>query len=183
MEVAGELGRGPLREGEDARTKMQKSNLRIGPFLVRGMRRGEKDIIMKLKNQRGAAAVEFAIVLPVLVLLVFGIIEFSLALYDKAVITNASREGARAGIVAQAPRVTDASIRTVVKNYCSNYLITFGIHTTVVDGDISITPAVRDTFGTDLTITVTYPYTFLVLPKLMTIGPINLSATTVMKME
>ena len=55
------------------------------------------------KNQTGASAVEFAIVLPILVLLVFGIIEFSVALYDKAMITNASREGARAAIVFRVP--------------------------------------------------------------------------------
>jgi Flp pilus assembly protein TadG len=65
---------------------------------------------VKLQSYRGASAVEFAIILPILILLVFGIIEFSLALYDKAMITNASREGARAGIVAQIPRVTDTEI-------------------------------------------------------------------------
>ena len=144
------------------------------------MGKGEKDILAKWETQKGGAAVEFAIVLPILVLLVSGIIEFSLALYDKAVITNASREGARAGIVSQDPRVDDASIKGVVKRYCSNYLVTFGAHTAVTDGDISIT---RDASGVDLTVTVMYPYTFLVLPKLMTIGPINLAAATLMRME
>ena len=51
----------------------------------------------KINNQNGAALVEFAIVLPVLLMLIFEMIEFSLLLYDKAMITNASREGARAG--------------------------------------------------------------------------------------
>jgi hypothetical protein len=49
-------------------------------------------------GQKGAAAVEFAVVLPLLVLLLFGSIEFGLLLYNQEVITNASREGARAGI-------------------------------------------------------------------------------------
>ena len=54
----------------------------------------------KLKeNERGASAVEFAIVLPLLVLILWGIIEFSILLYDKAMITNLSREAARAAIV------------------------------------------------------------------------------------
>ena len=52
----------------------------------------------QLIGQKGVAAVEFAIVLPFLVLLVFGTIEFGLMFYNKQVITNASREGARAGI-------------------------------------------------------------------------------------
>ena len=51
------------------------------------------------RSQSGVAAVEFALILPVLLLIVFGIINFGLYLYDKAVVTNASREGARAGIV------------------------------------------------------------------------------------
>ena len=50
---------------------------------------------MKTQNQKigqkGAAAVEFAIVMPLLVLLTFGIIEFSILFYNKAMVTNASR--------------------------------------------------------------------------------------------
>ena len=49
----------------------------------------------KITNQDGVAAVEFAIILPFLVILIFGMIEFSLVLYNKAMITNASRVGAR----------------------------------------------------------------------------------------
>ena len=67
-----------------------------------------------LKKSKGASAVEFAIILPMLVLLVFGIIELSFALYDKAMITNASREGARVGIVYRSPGITNAEITSVV---------------------------------------------------------------------
>ena len=49
----------------------------------------------KINNQNGAALVEFAIVLPLLLILIFGIIEFGVMFYDKAMITNATREGAR----------------------------------------------------------------------------------------
>ena len=49
------------------------------------------------KNNKGASAVEFALVLPILIVLLFGIVEFGLLMYNKAVITNASREGARDG--------------------------------------------------------------------------------------
>lgn len=48
---------------------------------------------------RGVALMEMAIVLPLLFLLLFGILTFGIALYDQSVITNASREGARKGIV------------------------------------------------------------------------------------
>ena len=134
-------------------------------------------------NRKGTAIVEFAFVLPVLLLIFMGIIEFSLALYDKAVLTNASREGARAGIVSKSPRVPDGDIRTVVKNYCQTFLITFG-NDTLEDGDIVISRT-GDTFGSDLTVTVNYRYDFLVLPSFMTValGPINLAAQTLMRLE
>jgi Flp pilus assembly protein TadG len=135
----------------------------------------------KLKNQKGVAAVEFALVLPILVMMAFGIIEFSLILYDKAVITNASREGARAGIVSQSPRVADGEITTVVENYCKDYLVTFGTPNTPV----SAIARTGSSFGDELTVAVTYSYGFLVLPNFITgiTGPLDLTATTVMRME
>ena len=48
-----------------------------------------------IRSDSGAAAIEFAIVAPLLFVLLFGIIEFGAILYNKSVITNASREGAR----------------------------------------------------------------------------------------
>src|SRR5512136_1032685 len=81
--------------------------------------------VRSLNKGRGASAVEFALILPLLVILIFGIIEFSLALYDKAMITNASREGARSGIVYRLPPVGDGEIIGVVNSYLGNYLITF----------------------------------------------------------
>ncbi|REN18669.1 pilus assembly protein, partial [Mycobacterium tuberculosis] len=54
---------------------------------------------MKSKRESGAAAVEFALVLPFFLLVFSMIVDLSLAFYDKAVITNASREAARAGVV------------------------------------------------------------------------------------
>lgn len=46
-------------------------------------------------HDRGAAAVEFALLLPVLLLLVFGIIDFGRALNAQVTLTQAAREGAR----------------------------------------------------------------------------------------
>lgn len=54
---------------------------------------------MKKPDEKGVSAVEFALLLPVLVLIIFVIIEGGLVLYNQQVITNASREGARVGIL------------------------------------------------------------------------------------
>ncbi len=133
------------------------------------------------KNRKGAAAVEFALVLPVLVLLLLGIIEFSIALYDKSVVTNASREGARAGIVFRDPPVTDGEITGVVTGYCQNRMITFGsaaqVTTTVLREGIAT--------GDDLTVRVQYQYQFLAIPKFVTslAGGVQLGGQTIMRME
>ena len=52
-----------------------------------------------ITDQKGGALIELAIVLPLLVLLLIGAVEFGILYYNKQVITNASREGARAGII------------------------------------------------------------------------------------
>ena len=136
--------------------------------------------MLNIIGQRGAAAVEFAIVLPVLVLLLFGSIEFGLLLYNQQVMTNASREGARAGIVARSPRVSDGEISAVVTAFCGDRLITFGAD------NVPICQVARsgtgNDFGDDLTVDVTYNYAFLVLSNLG-FGPRTLSARTVMKLE
>ena len=143
-----------------------------------------KKMIKRLRCQKGVAAIEFAIVLPVLMIIVFGIIEFGLLMYDKQVITNASREGARAGVVVVIPRVSDAGIQAVVNNYVANNLITFSSTSSPVT---TIAPVDRTDmdFGDDLTVTVTYNYDFLVLPDFVAglTGVQTLVATAVMKME
>lgn len=134
-----------------------------------------------MHDQKGVAAVEFAIILLPLVLLIFGAIEFTTALYDKAVITNASREGARAGIVYDDPRRSNSDIVDAVSRYCSDNMISLG-----GDSDIS-TQIIRggDTAGDPLTVRVTYTYNFLVLPNFITsLAPgITMEAETVMRME
>ncbi len=141
----------------------------------------------RLRCQKGVAAIEFAILLPVLCMIIFGIIEFSILLYDKQVITNASREGARVGIdidiSGSVPvRSTEGEIKSVVTNYVASNLITFGTPNTPVT---TVTPAdlsgmVR---GDDVTVTVSYNYDFLVLPNFVaSLGGVkNIQSQTVMK--
>jgi len=133
-------------------------------------------------NRKGSAAVEFALVLPILLVLVFGIVEFSVALYDKAVITNASREGARAGIVFRVPPVTNGEISTIVNTYCQNRLLTFGTPAAV---STSVVREGSGASGDDLTVQVQYQYGFLIIPRFVTgiPGGIQLDAQTIMRME
>ena len=135
-----------------------------------------------MKSEKGASAVEFAIVLPVLVLLIAGIMEFSVLFYDQAVITNASREGARAGIVFSDPPISDAEIQAVVNNYCAGHMITFGAAS---GATTSVSRAGNGSSGDPLTVLVNYHYDFLVIPNFISnlAGGIDLAGQTVMRME
>ena len=134
------------------------------------------------KTQAGAAAVEFALILPMLLILLLGTIEGSLAMYDKAVITNASREGARAGIVARNPPLSDAEIRQVVQVYAQNAVVDFSPTKTLPVVTIS-----QGSLGTNPTLIVSVSYTFqgLGLARLLgTMGqPWVMNARTVMVYE
>jgi Flp pilus assembly protein TadG len=57
----------------------------------------------RARDQRGAVAVEFALIFPILVLLVLGIIEFGAGFHAWDATQNAAREGARLGAVDASP--------------------------------------------------------------------------------
>lgn len=135
-------------------------------------------------KKEGQALVEFAILLPVLLLLLLGIIEFGLLLFNQHVITNASREGARYGIVSRNPRRGVDEIEAVVAAYCGDHLVTFGNDdepaTTVLPD-----PTTGSVFGDDLKVEVAFDYQFFVLPQFLAdlAGITELRATTTMKYE
>src|SRR5688500_6232012 len=65
-------------------------------------------------NRSGQAAVELALVLPVILILVVGIIEFGRAYHVKQVVTDAAREGARRAVV-QDPHITQDSVDAAIR--------------------------------------------------------------------
>jgi Flp pilus assembly protein TadG len=144
-----------------------------------------------LKCQQGAAAVEFGLVLFPLMLIVFGIINFGIYLYDKAVITNASREGARTAILYGAKadgtpeEVPIGDVETVVKNYCTrNFLINFSGSTIP---SVNTTGMVKGADGRYYrTVTVQMNYNWIVFPNLLGgsfTGPAVIKAETRMRTE
>ena len=149
---------------------------------------------MTIKDQKGAAVVEFAIILPLLLVLLFGIVEFGFLLYNKAMITNAAREGARAGIVFDVTRPTQAEIQTIVDNYAAAHLINFDPSQTISTNAKHLESngppdGLTIPSGDSLEVTVQYNYDFLVFPNLAKLfgGSFaniqNLRAVTVMRYE
>jgi Flp pilus assembly protein TadG len=81
----------------------------------------------RLRDDSGTAAVEFAIVVPILLLVVFGIIDFGRALWTLNVATSALREGARFGAAQVTSTTTTCSaalsgVTTKVQNYLTSAL-------------------------------------------------------------
>lgn len=141
-----------------------------------------RHMAIRRQVQQGAAAVEFALILPILLLVFFGMVELSLALYDKAILTNASREGARAGIVLSSPKMTDAQIRAVVLNYTNGSLISLG---TTTAPTVTVSQSSPASFPNPLRVTVSYTYKGLGVGTLLgALGsPIVLTSSTSMVNE
>jgi Flp pilus assembly protein TadG len=138
-----------------------------------------------MRSQRGTAALEFGIVLVLLVALGLGLFEFGILAYDKQVITNASREGARAAIV-QRPDLTETEkqdlIDGIVRDYYTGRLITFGEY----DEPTISYPlgGVGDrAFQQDLSVRVTFNYNSLAASLIGLGTQMTLAGETLMKME
>jgi Flp pilus assembly protein TadG len=135
----------------------------------------------KVGSNGGQTIIEFAFILPLLLIILLGIIEFGVLLYDKAVITNASREGARYGIVLRNPRYTQQQIEDYARDYCKNHLLTFG---GTSNPTANATVPVTQAFGDQLTVQVNYTYHYLAIYRFAGYSPtIQLSSTTTMTYE
>jgi Flp pilus assembly protein TadG len=100
---------------------------------------------------RGAAAVEFALVAPLLLVLLLGIVEFGRAYGVEAALSQAAREGARALALGEPAAAARASARAAAPSL------------TLVDADIAVTPGtcLGTAASTTATVTVTQRFVFL----------------------
>lgn len=141
------------------------------------------------RRQHGMIAVEFAVLVPVFLLLLFGIVDFGHAFYMDQIITTASREGARYGTRYQ----TSADGRHLPPNSLNpsiaNWIITKYASLLPGDCNLAVTPGgpgyTSGFAGDDITITVNARKNWFVINGLIpSLGSYkNLSATTVMKCE
>jgi uncharacterized protein (UPF0333 family) len=71
---------------------------------------------MDIKSERGQTMTEFAVVLPILVVLLFGVIQFGIVFNNYLAITDAARAGARAGAVSREASDPVGACTSAVKN-------------------------------------------------------------------
>ena len=140
---------------------------------MRGYRRR---VIRGLHRQRrGAAVVEFAVVAPLLFLVLFGIIEFGRLFMVQQVLTNATREGARRAILETS---TEAEVKTVVGDYLTSAAVS-GATVTVSPSNLSLLG-----LGDAVTVGASVPFEDVSwLPSPWFLGGRTLSAQSVMRAE
>ena len=98
-------------------------------------RRLQRRGVLSRTRRRGAAVTEFAIVAPLFLLMVMGIIELGRALMVQQVLINASRVGARAAITLGA---TTSDVQTAVQDYAQSVAVP-GVTVTVTPNPASAT--------------------------------------------
>jgi Flp pilus assembly protein TadG len=102
---------------------------------------------LNLNSRRGQSLVEFALVLPVLIVVLMAIFDFGFGIYTYNVLSNAAREGARYGIIATK---TDTQIK--------NTVISKAVGVPLNASQITITPSPTRTSGGTITVRITYPF-------------------------
>jgi Flp pilus assembly protein TadG len=125
------------------------------------------------RSQKGNALLEFALILPVFLALVIGVINISMALYDKTMLIMALQKGARAGAIASTAQVSAA--KTAGDTACIGKLISlWGSSSQNITAEI---------IGSDIKVTGTY--TYIGIPNVIPGIPqtIDLTAETTMRLE
>ena len=139
------------------------------------------------RDQRGAALIEVALTLPLMLLVSVGIFEFGRAYQTWQVLTNAAREGARIAVL---PGTDDAAVTTRVQTYMSDgQLSNYGTASIVITRNNPIPSGIGT--ATASRVTVNYPFTYLVLQPVARLidsqtttgAPLTMTASALMRNE
>jgi len=149
------------------------------------------------KSESGAELIEFALTLPLLLLLVLGIIEFGFMFQEYEVLTNAAREGARIAVL-PTYAATDAARKNNATARIDEYLTDGGLNSSLATkcigtgcaGTAVATPLAAPASGcvSTITVTVTYPHQMVFVGGIIqyfgaSFGTKTLSATSKMRTE
>jgi Flp pilus assembly protein TadG len=114
---------------------------------------------------------EFALVLPILAILLFGVIQFGIVFNHYIMLTDAVRAGARKGAVGRHLQNPNAAVVQSVRN----------AGTGMKTSDLNITVNSSWQQGSDVEVTATYPYSVNLLGVVVSSG--RLSSTTKERVE
>jgi Flp pilus assembly protein TadG len=135
-------------------------------------------VYMHRSSRTGAVAVEMAVVLPLFMLIVFGIVEFGRGMMVKQLLANSARLGARRSIL---EGKTNSEIKALVKASCQNTISPTASPTVTISIN-GVTSANLETAneGDLCEVSVSVPFTqvsLLPTPKWMSTGTLNAKCT------
>ncbi len=124
------------------------------------------------QDQRGAAAVEFAFIMPVLLLMFSGILQFGSVMFLENHMTNVAREAARRVAVGE---LTEADAATMVQSALVNWGVTY---------EVTIDTEDADDGNEDVTVAISLPLSDAALMDVLGLFDTgNLSTSVTMRME
>jgi Flp pilus assembly protein TadG len=139
----------------------------------------------RIRSEKGAALLEAAVTVPVILLISVGIFEFGRAYQTWQVLTNAAREGARMAVITG---TTDTDITTRVRNYMqAGSLPNYATATVTIQRGVALTGA-----DTGSSIQIGYPFQFMVLNPVVRLvaptdtktgAPITMTSSALMRNE
>lgn len=142
---------------------------------------GTHDAMTVRRGPRGQALVEFALLLPILMLLLLGILEFGRAWNVKQVLTDAAREGARLAVVGDPSITQESQVRTRVRTVISRA----GLDSSQVTVDFP--DGFKTGTGNITTVELSMPYRFVALHRFAALvtanGTVTLRSTARMRNE
>lgn len=121
------------------------------------------------RSESGQALVEFALLLPILAVLLMGIIEFGVVFHDYVTVTDASRVGARKAAVSRFVGDNGAAAETAALKAAQS------LKSPGLTADCTSTDWTRN--GSEVSCTVSYPYSIKVLDWVVKTGTLT-SVTT-----
>ena len=122
----------------------------------------------QMKDERGQTMVEFAIVVPLLLVIVFGIFQFGVLYNDYVALTDATRVGARKASVSRHEENPEAEAEAAVRSSAAG----------LTQDDLEVTVvATAWEHGEDVTVTATYPYEVNLLGLVVASGELESETT------
>ena len=144
-------------------------------------------LLRRIDAEDGAELIEFALALPLMLVLVTGVFDFGMAFQQYEVVTNAAREGARLGSLGAG--YSSDSIRARVNAYCVAARLPGGCP---VD-QVEVAGESLDVGGQSVSVirvTVSYPHEFAIVGPVLRLingslgtGTVTLRATSTMRCE
>ena len=116
-----------------------------------------------IKKEEGQTMVELAIVLPILLVLLIGIIQFGIAFNNYLTLTDAARAGARKAVVTHSASACVSQVQSSASD--------------LKQADLTVDCSSSWQHGADVTVTATYPYSLNVLGVAVANGRLTTKTT------